>query len=42
MLIYWWSRKYLVADAARVAKVDENMPVNVYRWLKVVCSTKLC
>ena len=39
--MYWWSREYPVTDAARVAEVDENTAVDVYRWLREVCSTKL-
>ena len=39
--MYWWSREYPVTDAARVAVVDENTVVDVYRWLREVCSTKL-
>lgn len=35
------SREYPVTDAAKVAEVDENTAVNVYRWLKEVGSTKL-
>ena len=30
-----------MTDAARVAEVDENTAVDVYRWLTEVCSTKL-
>ena len=30
-----------MTDAARVAEVDENTAVDVYRWLREVCSTKL-
>ena len=39
--MYWWSREYPVTDAARIAEVDENTAVDVYRWLREVYSTKL-
>ena len=39
--MYWWSREYPVTDAAKIAEVDENTAVDVYRWLREVCSTKL-
>ena len=38
LLMYWWSREYPVTEAA---KVGENTAVDVYRWLREVCSTKL-
>ena len=34
ILVYWWS------DAARFVEVDEGSAINVYRWLREVCSTK--
>ena len=39
--MYWWSREYPVTEAAKVAEVDANTAVDVYRWLREVCSTKL-
>ena len=41
LLMYWWSREYPVKDAANVADVDENTVLDVYRWLREVCSIKL-
>ena len=39
--MYWLSREYPVTDAAKIAEVDVNTAVDVYRWLREVCSTKL-
>ena len=39
--MYWWSRQYAVTEAARVAEVNEGSAIDVYRWLREVCSTKL-
>ena len=33
--------KYHVKDAASDVEVEKNTAVDVYRWLKEVCSTKL-
>ena len=33
--------EYAVTDAAKIAEVDENTAVDVYQWLREVCSTKL-
>ena len=41
LLMYWWSREYPVTEAAKVAEVDANTAVDVYRWLREVWSTKL-
>ena len=41
LLMYWWSREYSVTEVAKVAEVDVNTAVDVYRWLREVCSTKL-
>ena len=37
----WWSREYPLTETAKVVEVDENTAVDVYRWLREVCSTKL-
>ena len=34
-------KEYPVKDAASDVEVDKNMAVDVYRWLREVCSTKL-
>ncbi len=41
ILIYWWARQYPVTDASQEAGVDKGTAVDVYRWLREVCSTIL-
>ena len=41
LLLYWWIRQYPVSDAAEEAKVTRETAINVYQWLREVCSTKL-
>ncbi len=40
-LIFWWVRQYPVGDAAEDVGVGRDTAVNVYQWLREVCSTKL-
>ena len=41
MLLHFWSRQNPVSDTAECAKVALNMAVDVYQWLREVCSTRL-
>ena len=41
LLMYWWAREFPVTNTAKEAEVDKNAAVDVYRWLREVCSTKL-
>ena len=41
VLLYWWVREYPVTDAAEEAKVGRDTAIDVYQWLREVCSTKL-
>lgn len=41
ILMYWWSREYPVTEAAEEAEVDPGSAVDVYRWLREICSTRL-
>ena len=41
LLLYWWVREYPVTDAAEEAKVGRNTAINVYQWLREVCTTNL-
>ena len=41
LLLYWWVKEYPVGDAAEEAKVSRVSAINVYQWLREVCSTKL-
>ena len=41
VLLYWWIRQYPVGDAAEEAKVSRETAINVYQWLREVCSSRL-
>ena len=41
VLIYWWVCDYPVSDAAEEAHIGRDMAINVYQWLRDVCTTKL-
>ena len=39
LLIFFWSREYPVMDAAKDSEVTHTTAINVYQWLREVCST---
>ena len=41
ILLYWWVHQYPVSDAAEEAKVGRNTAIDVYQWLREVCTTRL-
>ena len=41
LLIYLWSREYPVGDVAEEVDVSNRMAIDVYQWLRDVCSTAL-
>ncbi len=41
VLIYWWVRQYPVSDAAEEASVGRDTAINVYQWVREVCSARL-
>ena len=41
LLIYLWSREYPVGDVAEEVDVSNRMAIDVYQWLRDVCSTTL-
>ena len=41
LLMYLWARQYPVTDAMEEAEVDRRTAIDVYQWLREVCSTKL-
>ena len=41
ILIFWWTQQYPVTNATRIAEVDEGTAIDVYRWLREICSKKL-
>ena len=42
LLIHWWSRQYSVKDAAKETQVSEATAIQVYSYLRDVCSHRLC
>ena len=41
MLIHFWARQNPVLDTADCTKVSKNTTIDVYQWLREVCSTRL-
>ena len=41
IVMYWWIRQYPVTDAAEEARVSRETAINVYQWLREVCTTTL-
>ena len=41
ILMYMWVRQYPVTDACEVAEVGERTSIDVYQWLREVCSQAL-
>ncbi len=37
----WWSRQYPVTDFADFAEITEHTAIDIYQWLREVCSTTL-
>lgn len=41
IVLYMWARQYPVKDAAEEAEVQEKTAIDIYQWLREVCSTRL-
>ena len=41
LLMYLWVRQYPVTDAYEEAEVGEHTAIDIYQWLREVCSQKL-
>ena len=41
LIMYWWARQFPVTDTAEDAQVEEKTAIDVYQWLREVCSTRL-
>ena len=39
--IYWWVRQYPVTQAAKECEVANGTAVDVYQWLREICSWRL-
>ena len=42
LLMHWWARQYPVTDAKEEIGVTEATAIQVYSWLRDVCSYRLC
>ena len=42
LLMHFWCRQYPVKDAAEEVEVSEATTVQVYQWMREVCSHRLC
>ena len=41
MLVYWWCRQYPVTQACQEAGVSKTTAIDMYQWLREVCSYRL-
>ena len=39
--MYWWVREYPVTQAARESEVAKGTAIDVYQWLREICSWRL-
>ena len=39
--MYWWIRQYPVSDAAQEAEVQEKTAIQVYQYLRDICSLSM-
>ena len=40
-LLILWAREYLVSDAAEEAEISSRVAIDIYQWLREVCTAKL-
>ena len=40
--MHWWAREYPVSASAEEVKVSQATAIQVYFWLRDVCSHRLC
>ena len=41
LIIYMWARQYHVTDVSEEAEVHIETAIDIFQWLREVCSTKL-
>ena len=41
LMLQMWSRERPVGDAASEAEISEHTAIDIYEWIREVCSTKL-
>ena len=40
-MLYLWAREYPVSDAAEEAEISSRVAIDIYQWLREVCTAKL-
>ena len=40
-MLYLWAREYPISDAAEEAKISSRVAIDIYQWLREVCTAKL-
>ena len=41
IVIYWWARQYSVNNCKDEAEIDKHNAIDMYQWLREVCSARL-
>lgn len=41
LVMYWWARQYPVSDCKDEAEIAKHTAIDMYQWLREVCSTRL-
>ena len=41
LMLYLWAREYQVSDAAEEAEISSRVVIDIYQWLREVCTAKL-
>ena len=41
VVMYWWAREYPVTASMEEAEVNNHTAIDIYQWLREVCSTRL-
>ena len=41
IVIYWWARQYPISDCKDEAEIDKHNAIDMYQWLREVCTTRL-
>ena len=41
LMLYLWAREYPVSDAAEEAEISSRVAIDIYQWLREVCTAKL-
>ena len=41
LIMYMWAREYPVTDVVEEVEVDQHSAIDIYQWLREVCTTRL-